>query len=295
MPGMLHKFVMARLNGAACPFDGRLFKKDHKAPDVDPRIGEAAIRQAKLGEDYLAWEKERYEQSKPRQARMDALTEQTTQADLATRAANDRRASEQWDRYKTIFAPIEDEYAAEARQAGGVADQADEAGRAAADVEAANSAALAQHDRAMMASGVNPASGKFDASRRMSATMGAAAKAGAMTGARVAAKDRGLGLKANVSNMGRGLSADTSTGYGLGLQAGSQAMANGMAGNNYFASRGAGMATGTQAAMQGQGALSNTYGQIYNAEAGAAAGTAQAKAGQKSAAIGAVAMIAVAI
>lgn len=295
MPGLLHKFVMGRLGGCCDPFDRRLFKKNTKAAAPDPRIGEAAMEQARLGKEYLAFEKDRYAASEERQDKYDAVAEEVTRADLASRSKNDQRAGEQWERYRSIFAPVEDAYAAEAADMGSAADQARAAGAAAGDVQAAGDLAIAANNRNMASLGVDPNSGKFQSGNRTAALTVAANKAGATTSARTSAVDRGMAYKASVSNMGRNMSADTNAGYGLGLQAGSAALQAGAAGQGLEAARASGISGGYSAAMQGQGALANTYGQQYAATAGAAAGAAQAKAGQKSATIGAVATIAVMI
>ena len=105
------------------------------APAPDPRVGEAALRSAQLGEDYLAWMQE--------------------QSDITNGWALEDR-----ERYQTVFEPLQDAFIEEAQNYDSPERRASEARRASADVSQQAAAADAARSRSMARMGVDPRSGQ---------------------------------------------------------------------------------------------------------------------------------------
>ncbi|QND60392.1 hypothetical protein [Mesorhizobium huakuii] len=110
-------------------------KSSSEAPSPDPKIGEAALKQAQTGEDWLGFAKDSLAVSTARQADLDALTKQVTQQQMGI--ANDQAAWAKSDRerYDTVFKPVEDKFVAEASAYGSEAHQNEAAAEAKADVQ----------------------------------------------------------------------------------------------------------------------------------------------------------------
>ena len=256
----------------------RLFKKDNSAPPPDPNIGLAAMRQAQLGEEFLALTRQQYEDSKPRQARMDAMSESIANQQMRIADASEGRALENFSRYKNQFVPIEDQFLQEAKDAGSLSDQQRAAGRALSDVRAQGDLERQATNRNMMSMGINPASGKFAATSRSNELLSASRAAGAATAAREGSRLAGTQMRASASNLGRGMMADTTAAGGLALNGGGGALNAQMAGNNYLMARNGTMGAGYQGAMAGQAGMANGLGNLYNAQVNQAVGKNNAEA-----------------
>lgn len=131
-------------------------------------------------------------------------------------------------RYESVFQPIEDQFVKEATEYGSEERQAAAAAEAKADVQTSAAAAKAQAQREAAALGINPNSGRFAGIQRAGEMGTALAEAGAANNARTATRDKGLALKADVVNLGRGLPAQSAQAASVGLAAGNAAAA----GNN---------------------------------------------------------------
>lgn len=256
------------------------------APTPDPQIGQAALMNAQLGEDWLDFAKEQFTAGNIRQEDMDALTTAVIDQQLATAEQQQDWAKEDRARYKDTFQPLEDEFIQEAKDYASPERQERLAAEAKADVMSAADQQKFISQRQMASMGLNPNSGRFQGVTRSGDLNTALASAGAQNNARNAVRDKGLALKADAINMGRGLPSQASTAAGLGLNAGNAAVGNQMQANqNFYANNGV-MERGFGGAMQGyanQGnILSNLYGnqvQAWSAQqqanAASAAGTGQ--------------------
>lgn len=156
------------------------------APSPDPAVGEAALRSAELGEDYLAWMKEQ------------------------SAIANDW-AAEDRSRYKSVYEPLQDQFIQEAQDYDSVERQSQRAREAVADV--ASQAALADdaRKRDLARMGVDPRSGRAAASRRSTDLRVGLAKAGSANGARRQVEAEGRSLRASSVNMGSGFAVNPAT------------------------------------------------------------------------------------
>lgn len=241
-------------------------KGGSKAPDPDPKIGEAALLQAETGVEWLNFAKDAFAISNERQAELDALTEEVTRRQLAIGDEQAGWARADRERYETLFKPLEDEFLAEARDYASPERQAAAAAEAKADVQSGAAVAKATAQREAAAMGINPASGRFAGIDRASEMGTALATAGAANAARQGVRDRGLALKADAVNLGRGLPAQSAQAAALGLSANAGAVGLNQATNSQFLASTGIMGQGYQGQMAGYAGQANTLQNLYNSQ-----------------------------
>ncbi|NTE96677.1 tail fiber domain-containing protein [Agrobacterium tumefaciens] len=262
-------------------------KKSSKAPAPDPQIGAAALAEAELGKEWLALSREQFAISEKRQAETDAMAREVSASQLAAQKQASEWASEDRDRYKSTFQPIEDKYAADAMSWDSPERQAAMAAEAKADVINNATQQKAAGQRSMAAMGVSPTSGRFAGVDRTSEVQTALAAAGAQNTARNNVRMQGVAMRADAINMGKGLPSQAATAAGLGISAGSAALGTNMAANSQWTTNNQIMAQGYQGAMSGYQAQGNILNNSYsnqisawssgqNAAAANSAGTASA-------------------
>jgi hypothetical protein len=164
-----------------------------RAPAPDPRVGEAALRSAELGEQYLEWMRD--------------------QSGITTGWAMEDR-----ERYQRTFQPLEDRMIAEAADYASPERMAAAAEEARADVRQQSAVARASQQRNLAAMGVRPDSGRFASEDRRATAGEALAAAGAGNMARRQTEAIGEARMSNVVNMGRGMAVNPATSMGLGGQ-----------------------------------------------------------------------------
>lgn len=267
-------------------------KQTASAPAPDPQIGTAALKQAETGQQWLEFSKDAFRISQERQVDLDALTKRIGEQQIAQGEQQFQWARSDRDRYETAFKPVEDQFVKEASEYGSDARQQEAAATAKADITAAIAQQKEVTQRQQMGLGVNPASGRFAGIQRAGDLGGAIATAGAQNQARTQQRDKGLALKADVTNLGRGLPAQSAQATALGLNAGNSAAGlYGNANQQYIASTGI-MGQGYRGAMagyQGQGdTLNRQYATQVDAWKAQNAANAQSSAGIGSA-IGSIA------
>lgn len=233
------------------------------APSPDPQIGKAALLQAKTGEDWLSFAKDSFAVSTTRQADLDALTKKVTEQQLGI--ANDQA---QWSRddrqrYETTFKPVEDQFVEEASNYGSPEKQAEAAAEAKADVQSSAAAAKQTSMRDAASLGIDPTSGRYAGIDRAAEMGTALASAGAENTARTAVRDKGLALKADVANLGRGLPAQSAQAASLGLGAGSSAVGLNQGTNGQFLASTNIMNNGFSGAQQGYAGQASTLNNLY--------------------------------
>lgn len=164
------------------------------APEPDPRIGEAALKSAKLGEDYLGFMR--------KQA-----------------AVTNNWAEQDRSRYRSVYEPLQDEFIADARKGPDYGKVAGDVRRAKAATTQQFDAAQGQTQRRMSAMGVNPASGRARSVMRGSDLAEAAATAGSANATRLQSRTMAEGKAdakmASAINMGSGLAVNPGTSMGL--------------------------------------------------------------------------------
>lgn len=247
---------------------------DGGSSSPDPMIGQAAKQNADLAGRAFDWYKQAYEQDyKPRQQRMDMLTNTLVSDYLDTQRQNKDMAREQLARQKALFYPVEEKMVNDAMNYDSAARMEQQAGQAAADVNQQMSNARAQQNRSMAAYGLGgPDSGAFAATNARLTLGQALGAAGAENKARQDVQDKAIALRAGAANFGRGLGTQAAQGFGLSMQAnagagGQQQMANQSALQGYGV-----MGQGFNTAMQGWNnagnlAYQNTMANIQSEQA----------------------------
>ena len=267
----LDRKLRRQMLGAHICFGGG--KGGSSAPAPDPQIGEAALKQAQLGEDWLDFAKEQFAVGNERQVEIDALSKKVTESQLKAQdqsmqwAAEDREISQKWgaenrekasqiydsalknadqaradadrysktfdrqadqqyqfaseqqQRYKDTFRPIEDRIAKDAMSWDSAERQAEMAAQARADVMANSAAAQQQQSRQLAAMGVDPRSGRFQGASRASNLQTALAAAGAQNAARDSVRQQAQGLRQGAAALGMQVNQTGQQASQLGMQA----------------------------------------------------------------------------
>jgi hypothetical protein len=193
------------------------------APAPDPLIGESAKLNAEIAKEALDWYKQKYEEGKPRQAQMDALTAELANQQLETSRFTTQQAKEQYDRYKQVGVPAEDAMYKDASEYDSDVNVEAAAAEAGADVEKNMAQARAQSTRSMARMGVNPNSGRFQGSADAMNVTGALGEAAAENSARKSRRDMGVMLRKDAANFARGMPSTAAQTYGVASQAGAGA------------------------------------------------------------------------
>lgn len=193
-------------------------------PAPDPRIGDAAMRSAELGQQQLDWFKNWYEtEGRAQQAQEADLNKRVIDQSMSIAGDQQRIANETYDYQKGTFRPLEQSVVADAQKFN-APDYGDrKAAEAAAGVESAVAQAQAGVTRDMARRGVAPSAGVAAALAQDVALRGAAMKAGAATTARDTADQLGFARRMDAASLGRGLAGQNTAAATLALGAGGQA------------------------------------------------------------------------
>lgn len=256
------------------------------APTPDPAVGQAAQANVALGKDWLGFAKEQFAAGNERQVVTDALNTRVVNQQLDTQDRANTWANEDRARTKEVFQPVENQFIETAKNFDTPEKQAEAAATAKADVMAAAAQQQGTAGRQMASMGVNPNSGRFAGVTRAGDLNIALASAGAQNNARQVIRDKGLALKADAVNMGKGLASSTAAAYGIGTNAGNAAVGNNASANSGFYQNQGVMAQGYQGNINANSSagsmMSNLYGNqlsSWNAQnqanATSAAGTGQ--------------------
>jgi len=238
-------------------------KKSSKAPAPDPNIGKAAVAQAEIAGQWLDFSREQFGIANERQIGIDAMTKEVTDQQLATQRQAADWATEDRSRYKSIFQPMEDQYAEDAKNWDSAERQATLAAEAKADVLNNADTQRQAGTRRMAAMGVSPTSGRFAGIDRAAEVQTGLAAAGAQNTARNQSRQQGMAMRGDALNIGKGLPSQAAGAAGLGLTAGGQALSGKLAGNASWMGNNNIMAQGFSGAQQGYasqaGILNNQY------------------------------------
>lgn len=233
------------------------------APTPDPAIGEAALRNVELGREWLDFARDQFDIGNERQIATDELNRSVIEQQLQTQNEANTWAREDRTRTKQTFQPVEDAFIKTAQEYDSPEKQAAAAATARADVVAASEAQRGMNMRRMASMGINPESGRFAGVERTADMNTALAAAGAQNNARQVVRDKGLALKADAINMGKGLASSTAAAYGIGTNSGNSAVANNASGNqNFYANTGV-MGQGFQGAIGANNSAGSMLNQLY--------------------------------
>jgi len=229
-------------------------KKGNDAPDYAPLAAasaHAADKMTALGQKQLDFAQQQYAENAP------LMKDIATQQKLAMEQQL-AQGKDYYDYQTQTYRPVEKGIVADALAFDTDAYRNQLATKAAADAGLAFGRTRQANERAMASMGVNPNSARFQGLAGQSALGQAAARAGAMTGARERAQQTGYARKLDAAGLGRGLSGASTAAYGSAVGAGTQAGGlYGMAGQQHLAGMNQGAATiGSGLNMQ-IGGLSN--------------------------------------
>jgi len=260
-------------------------KSSASAPAPDPQIGEAALKQAQTGEQWLGFAKDAFAVSQDRQKELDALTKQVTESQLGISNQQADWAKQDRARYESTFVPLQDEFINTAKNYATPEKQNEAAAEAVADVQTASANAKAADLRSSAAMGINPASGRYagiDATTNMNTTLAAA---GAANTARQQVRDKGLALQADAVNLGNGLPVQAAQSNQGSVASSGTALSGSQATNAQALSAPGIVSSGYAGAMQGYGGQASTLNQQYGLQLDGWK-TQQATAAQNAAGIG---------
>lgn len=232
-------------------------------PSPDPAIGQAALENAQLGRDWLAFSRDQFAIGNERQEDTDALTRRVIEQQLATQDKNNANADAQYQFYKDTFQPVERQMVDEAVNYDSAERKDAMAGQAAMEVGKQFAASRDANARAMARMGVNPNSGKFQVSANATAVQEALGKAAASTKARTDAENMGMMLRKDAAAFGRNMTGTAAQQYGLGLNAGNSALSGNAGANQQWANNNAIMNQGFQGAMSGNSSSASILNQQY--------------------------------
>lgn len=252
----------------------------------DPQVGKAALMQAKTGEDWLTFSREAYAEAQKRQDVTDALSNQVTTQQLEDMRKASSRSDSEWERYNSLFKPVEDRMVSDALNYDTPEAQAKAAAEAKADVMSNASQAQEQNTRQMASMGIDPRSGRFAGVDRANDLSTALASAGAQNNAREQVKATGMALREGVANFGKGATATAAQQVGLGLNAGNSASNNALAADASSRANTNIMAQGFQGAQQGYAGQANTLSQQRQQNIAAQQGNQQANGAAISGIVG---------
>jgi len=259
--------------------DIAMFKKGGgSAPSPDPRIGEAALKEAELGEDWLNFAQEQFKTSTERQKEQDKLANEVTQNQLEASKQAQGWATKDRERWESTFKPLQDEFIDTAKNWDSAERQSERAAEAKADVINNATQARQAAERNMASMGINPTSGRYAGIDRAGSQATALAAAGAENTSRNAVRKEGVAMRADAINLGNGLAVNPATSLGLSSSTGSAAMGTTAGNNAQAAGLGSIMGQGYQGAMSGYGNQASILNQQYGNQINAWQAQQQARA-----------------
>jgi hypothetical protein len=198
------------------------------APDADPNIGIALLKQSETGDKLLDFVMKSYEDNKPlvEEATANSREDRVRQNRLADQA--ETRGNEAYDFYQTKGRPVIEQSLKDAQEWDSAGNISKARAESMADVGSQFDQSIADQNVNLARMGINPSAGKFAALNNQMNVQKSLAMAGASNGAANQLKMQGAQLRANGSNIANGLSSGAVNLAGQG--SGMGGAANGMAG-----------------------------------------------------------------
>ena len=88
-----------------------------KTPAQDPLVGQAAATNAEVAREALGLSRDTYADQKALTDKFAPLYEQIMNSQVASSATDTERSASQWDQYESIFQPLENQMADQAKDA----------------------------------------------------------------------------------------------------------------------------------------------------------------------------------
>jgi hypothetical protein len=213
----------ATREAARCAGRNRCYGGKGEAPAPDPNIGIAArenaalsAEQLQLGREELAWQREQFDKVAP-------VYNEVIQQQLGQMRTDADRATDQWNIYKTLFAPVEQRMVQDAMSYDSPERKERAAAGAAADVSSSYDAANGALQRNMQSLGVNPNDPKYAAIMSQAGLSRARDTAGAMNTARTNTEITGMSMRQGAAQFGRNMPATSIAQDAATLNAGNSA------------------------------------------------------------------------
>lgn len=197
-----------------------------KPPKPDPLIGQAAKQNADIAQQQLDAAREQLAWEKDRARTQDPLIQKIVDQQIQSGNTNAARAESQWETYRKLFAPIEEQMVHEAAGFDSQERKDRAAAEAAADVRRGYQGALEANQRAMERMGVNPGSGRFQAAVNDINLSLARDSAGAMNKARRDTELQGMAMRQGAAQFGRNMPTTGIASDAAALSAGNAATDN---------------------------------------------------------------------
>lgn len=234
---------------------------DSEAPDTSG-INAAAVANAEIAKETLAWYKEKDALNRPMQDKLANVAYDVAEQQLTSSKANDALAADYADYNKTTFRPLEKGIVANAEGYDTPEKRQAAADSAVAGIDMQMARKNEAAARAMAANGINPGS-----TRAMSVMEGqgvdqAIASAGAAYNARKGVETVGYARKMDAASLGRGLASSQATSAQVALSAGNNAVSNTAAPINSMNQSTQTNGQGFNTAISGNNSAGNLYGQI---------------------------------
>lgn len=235
-------------------------------------INAAALANAEIAKESLAWYKQQYADQAPAREAATKVAMDVANQQLGSMRQNDAISKDYWDYQKNTFRPLEGGIVADAQNYDTAARRDEKAAGAVADVGMQAEMARQAQTRGMQRMGVNPGSGKMLAMQSQMGLGEAVAKAGAANQARDAVELQGYARKMDAANLGRGLASSQATSAGVALTAGNNANANIGTPLTQANQAAATMGQGFSTAISGNNSAGSLYGQAAKIQADASSG-----------------------
>jgi hypothetical protein len=230
------------------------------APAPDANIGAAALAQANLSKEQLAWAKEIWADQKPGRdksiANADAISGEQFESMAQQNALTAKYAGQQDKQFA-----YEDAIRAEADAYDSPERQAANAAKAGASVQASFDNTQAQSQRQLSRMGVNPSSGKALAMSHQLGIQKAAALAGAVNKSGTDGETQAYARKMDSANLGRNLASNQATSANVAISAGNSSANTGAASGAINAQGNAVMQTGFSGASSSMASAGGLYAQ----------------------------------
>lgn len=212
--------------------DRRCWKDSSDPPAPDPRMYDIMQQQTNLSADALNWVKDAYQQNLTRQSALDKSTMSVNESLLSDAATARERGAENYKFYMDKYRPVEEQNIKDAQNIDSATNIERVRGQALSDVQQQTSLAQQSGMRSMGRYGIMPNANRMAALNSQLAAQTAAAGAGAMMGAEQGQRDRGVAMRSNVANVGRGYPAQSMAWTQSAQGAGQQSLGNQQGANN---------------------------------------------------------------
>jgi hypothetical protein len=258
------------------------------APDPDPQIGAAALKNAELGKDAFDWYKQKYEDSLPQQNQLSDLAVQVQQQLVESGDLNNAYAKDYHDYMTDTFRPLEKSIVDNANNYDTVGRREAEASKGLSDVRQSFDTQRQMTQRNNERMGINPNSGNALALNKQNDVAEAVAGANATNAGRKQAEQMGTALQMDAASLGRNLPSNQATSQQIANSSATSAVNVGLSDANNVRANTSTMQNGFSTAMQGYTNQANILNNQYQNQL-SAYNTQQQGASSSTAAIGTIA------